>query len=219
MGEEHRIQIETLKTMQNEKKKEAEIECDNVTSLKSNNAKHVDIENMNGVILENAEKITKKKKKKRRNSKVALLANSFSEQNVENGKKMNKIKKKRKKRNKAKKATPTMMLEEELLSQICDNKENEEDMEQDVMPLDEGKDVLNNLSNTLMKEGAEGMNIEIESDTDMKETGHRHVRSRNSMSLDNIKNGIDFEELNAIQNNEHNLSDSGTPNEIVQDID
>ena len=109
------------------------------------------------------------------------------------------------------------MLEEELLSQICDNKENEEDD----LPMDEGMDVSNNISNTLPKEGAEG------SDMEPKETGHRHVRSRNSMSLENLKNGIDFEELNAMQSNERNLSDdaisdlsdSSPPNEVVQDID
>ena len=127
MKEEHRIQIETLKAVQiesnkqKEKEKEVEIEdekvenTETVTSLQSNNAKSVQIEDMNyGTNLKSQndaakteEKVPKKKKKKRRNSKVAQLANSFvSDHNGENGKKPSKIKKKRKKRIKAKSVNP-----------------------------------------------------------------------------------------------------------------
>eukprot|EP01084_Bolivina_argentea_P286634 491732_1 len=131
-----------------------------------------------------------------------------------------------------------IMIEQELLQDI-DNEGGNNNY------INELKDVSNVIQINNVNDNEEfGRNIDVsDDDNDFMNGGkgkhsHKHVRSVNSVNLENLGGkisdlGINFDELNAVKNNEHNLSEDednlselshsdnnvGGNEEIVQDID
>jgi len=120
------------------------------------------------------------------------------------------------------------MIEQELLSplKLNDHGENEEEnknkTQQDMKELDD-------ISNMLIKEQMEGIDIEIPSDLEMENEqnniGHKHVRSRHSMlSMENEvilpqDLGLDINALDGANHHEMNLSEDGISNLSGNDIE